>query len=90
MPIYRNSFSVPEPLELDWMQTLHLQHLLLVAVLNVANNQEPPLMEGEKKDWIKHFRFQQERDSPSDTPSVLLVVAALIANCHIPSRSESS
>ena len=31
-----------------------LQH---VAVLNVANNQEPPLMEGEK-DWIKYFQFQ--------------------------------
>ncbi|KAF3445604.1 hypothetical protein FNV43_RR10780 [Rhamnella rubrinervis] len=49
------------------------------AVLNITNSQEPPLMESEKKDWIKHFRFQQERDSPSDTRNVLLVVAALIA-----------
>ncbi|OMP02606.1 hypothetical protein COLO4_10974 [Corchorus olitorius] len=37
-------------------------------------NEEPLL-----KDWFKYFKFQRQRDSPSDTRNVLLVVAALIA-----------
>lgn len=31
------------------------------------------------KDWIKYFRYQRKRDSPSDTRNALLVVATLIA-----------
>ncbi|KAL0464268.1 UNVERIFIED_CONTAM: hypothetical protein Slati_0314400 [Sesamum latifolium] len=31
------------------------------------------------KDWFKYFKFQMQRDSPSDTRNALLVVAALIA-----------
>ncbi|OMP03835.1 hypothetical protein CCACVL1_02249 [Corchorus capsularis] len=31
------------------------------------------------KDWFKYFKFQWQRDSPSDARNVLLVVAALIA-----------
>ncbi|CAA2983204.1 ankyrin repeat-containing BDA1-like isoform X1 [Olea europaea subsp. europaea] len=30
-------------------------------------------------DWFKYFKFQKQRDSPSDTRNALLVVAALIA-----------
>uniref|UniRef100_A0A5B6YKW0 Putative Ankyrin repeat-containing protein n=1 Tax=Davidia involucrata TaxID=16924 RepID=A0A5B6YKW0_DAVIN len=32
-----------------------------------------------QEDWFKYFRFQMQRDSPSDTRNALLVVAALIA-----------
>ncbi|KAK6285360.1 hypothetical protein POUND7_011539 [Theobroma cacao] len=38
------------------------------------------LAEEPLKDWFKYFKFQLERDSPSDTRNVLLVVAALIAS----------
>ncbi|KAK6162697.1 hypothetical protein DH2020_002538 [Rehmannia glutinosa] len=31
------------------------------------------------KNWFKYFKFQMQRDSPSDTRNTLLVVAALIA-----------
>ncbi|CAL5340362.1 hypothetical protein CsSME_00024363 [Camellia sinensis var. sinensis] len=37
-----------------------------------------PLQEP-SKDWFKYFKFQQQRDSPSDVRNTLLVVAALIA-----------
>uniref|UniRef100_A0A5B6YKP1 Putative Ankyrin repeat-containing protein n=1 Tax=Davidia involucrata TaxID=16924 RepID=A0A5B6YKP1_DAVIN len=33
----------------------------------------------QEEDWFKYFRFQMQRDSPSDTRNALLVVAALIA-----------
>ncbi|XP_060673694.1 ankyrin repeat-containing protein BDA1-like [Ziziphus jujuba] len=51
------------------------------VAVNVAKIKEPETSptEAEKEDWIKYFRFQQLRDSPSDTRNVLLVVAALIA-----------
>ncbi|KAL3537093.1 hypothetical protein ACH5RR_000459 [Cinchona calisaya] len=35
--------------------------------------------QSESKDWFKYFKFQMQRDSPSDTRNALLVVAALIA-----------
>ncbi|XP_060672974.1 ankyrin repeat-containing protein BDA1-like [Ziziphus jujuba] len=57
--------------------TASAQH---VAV-NVANNLKPkrPSRAQAANDWIKYFRYQKGRDSPSDTRNVLLVVAALIA-----------
>ncbi|KAH6787264.1 hypothetical protein C2S52_006816 [Perilla frutescens var. hirtella] len=33
----------------------------------------------ESKNWFNYFKFQMQRDSPSDTRNALLVVAALIA-----------
>ncbi|XP_024022313.1 uncharacterized protein LOC112091862, partial [Morus notabilis] len=47
------------------------------VTVNVHNNLPNPV--AEKEDWIRYFRFQKKRDSPSDTRNALLVVAALIA-----------
>ncbi|XP_027102830.1 uncharacterized protein [Coffea arabica] len=41
---------------------------------NIADHQSQP-----SKDWFNYFKFQIQRESPSDTRNVLLVVAALIA-----------
>ncbi|PON99759.1 Transmembrane protein [Trema orientale] len=49
-----------------------------IAVNYVPNNQ-PPEPGAVETDWMKYFRYQQKRDSPSDTRNALLVVAALIA-----------
>ncbi|KAJ8748718.1 hypothetical protein K2173_011267 [Erythroxylum novogranatense] len=37
----------------------------------------PPPVAG--KNWLRHFQYEEERDSPNEARTVLLVVAALIA-----------
>ncbi|KAI8023483.1 Ankyrin repeat-containing protein BDA1 [Camellia lanceoleosa] len=46
---------------------------------NNRTNQELLPLQEPSKDWFKYFKFQQQRDSPSDARNTLLVVAALIA-----------
>ncbi|KAI8023485.1 Ankyrin repeat-containing protein BDA1 [Camellia lanceoleosa] len=46
---------------------------------NNRTNQELLPLQEPSKDWFKYFKFQQQRDSPSDVRNTLLVVAALIA-----------
>ncbi|OMP02591.1 hypothetical protein COLO4_10975 [Corchorus olitorius] len=45
----------------------------------IAKEKQNDLTEEPLKDWFKYFKFQRQRDSPSNTRNVLLVVAALIA-----------
>lgn len=55
------------------------QYSNINAIKKTKQMMKPMQEDSETEDWIKYFKFQKERDSPSDTRSALLVVAALIA-----------
>ncbi|XP_057979723.1 ankyrin repeat-containing protein BDA1-like [Malania oleifera] len=57
----------------------HAAPLHQFARENAQSPQPKHIPSDPPEDWFKYFKFQKQRDSPSNTRNVLLVVAALIA-----------
>ena len=51
----------------------------ILQIINKNKQTKPVLKSEPSKNWFEYFKFQVDRDSPSDARNALLVVAALIA-----------
>ncbi|KAF8412854.1 hypothetical protein HHK36_000826 [Tetracentron sinense] len=94
LAVKNNQFEAFQIL-VQWLEQHNMEELLnwgdqkgntVLHLVASRHQQEVPMKPTEQelqpessKDWFKYFQFQVNRDSPSNTRSTLLVVAALIA-----------